>query len=147
MQAEGAVHPEFERAGGQAEAGPVRRARDMADEMPGGDLGDPASRSLTLQGADTLLGTVLFDTDKAEIKPEFGPLMEQVAAAVVQAKGRVIVTGHTDVRGSHAYNRQLGLRRAQAVQRAIAAKLPPGTVQAVNVEYNDDPAAPAEHGR
>jgi uncharacterized repeat protein (TIGR01451 family) len=112
-----------------------------------GDLGDPASRSLTLQGADTLLGTVLFDTDKAEIKPEFGPLMEQVAAAVVQAKGRVIVTGHTDVRGSHAYNRQLGLRRAQAVQRAIAAKLPPGTVQAVNVEYNDDPAAPAEHGR
>ena len=112
-----------------------------------GDLGDPASRSLTLQGADTLLGTVLFDTDKAEVKPEFGPLMEQVAAAVVQVKGRVIVTGHTDVRGSHAYNRQLGLRRAQAVQRAIAANLPPGTVQAVNVEYNDDPATPAEHGR
>ncbi|WP_198551492.1 MULTISPECIES: Ig-like domain-containing protein [unclassified Stenotrophomonas] len=112
-----------------------------------GDLGDPASRSLTLQGADTLLGTVLFDTDKAEIRPEFGPLMEQVAVAVAQVKGRVIVTGHTDVRGSHAYNRQLGLRRAQAVQRAIAANLPPGTVQAVNVEYNDDPATPAEHGR
>lgn len=112
-----------------------------------GDLGDAATRSLTLQGEDTLLGTVLFDTDKAEIKPEFEPLLAQVAAAAAKTKGRLILTGHTDVRGSHPYNTELGLRRAQAVQRAIAAYLPRGMSEAVKVEHNEDPAAPAEHGR
>lgn len=112
-----------------------------------GDLGDAATRALTLQGADTLLGTVLFDTDKAEIKPEFEPLLAQVAAAAAKTKGRLILTGHTDVRGSHPYNTELGLRRAQAVQRAIAAYLPRGMSEAVKVEHNEDPAAPAEHGR
>ena len=60
---------------------------------------------------------------------------------------RLILTGHTDVRGSHPYNTELGLRRAQAVQRAIAAYLPRGMSEAVKVEHNEDPAAPAEHGR
>lgn len=66
-------------------------------------------------------GTVIyFDYDRAEIKPEFVPI---VAAHAKYLNGntnrRVRLEGHSDERGSREYNIGLGERRAQAVRRAL----------------------------
>uniref|UniRef100_UPI0011EE4EA7 OmpA family protein n=1 Tax=Luteimonas suaedae TaxID=2605430 RepID=UPI0011EE4EA7 len=90
-----------------------------------------------------LLGTVLFDTDQAQIKPEFAPLLDRVAARLeAMGGGAIAVVGHTDVRGSHAYNAELGLRRARAVYEALAERLSPEVRAQVRVESSNDPTAP-----
>ncbi|MDH5823899.1 OmpA family protein [Luteimonas sp. RD2P54] len=90
-----------------------------------------------------LLGTVLFDTDRAQIRPEFAPLLERVAARLeAMGGGAIAVVGHADVRGSHAYNAELGLRRARAVYQALAERLSPQARAQVRVESSNDPTAP-----
>src|SRR5690606_29628276 len=77
---------------------------------------DPHSLVAMLGGSETLLGTVLFDTDRSEIRPEFDDLLDSVARRLEAMGGGVVgIVGHTDVRASHAYNTALGLRRAQSV--------------------------------
>ena len=108
------------------------------------DPGDPESMVLGLGEGGYLLGKVLFDTDKSVIRPEFEPLLDRVAQALDQrGGGTVAVIGHTDVRGSHAYNAALGLRRAKAVFDALAQRLSPEVRAKLRVDVNNDPAAPA----
>ncbi|MBS0199717.1 MAG: OmpA family protein, partial [Proteobacteria bacterium] len=110
-----------------------------------GDVDDPGSLVAGIDGNGVLLGTVLFDTDKSEIKPEFEPLLDKVAAALdKQGGGEVAIVGHADVRGSHAYNAELGLRRAKAVYEALAKRLKPETRTKVRVDINRDPTAPVD---
>ena len=95
-----------------------------------------------------LLGSVLFDTDKAVIKPEFEPLLDAVAARLQQRKGgTVAIVGHTDVRGSHAYNAALGLRRARAVHEALMRRLGADVRDNVRVDASSDTTAPIDAGR
>jgi uncharacterized repeat protein (TIGR01451 family) len=106
------------------------------------DLADPRSTLLSL-GESPVLGTVLFDTDKSAIKPEFAPVIEKIAADIEKLGGGVVgVIGHADRRGSDAYNVALGLRRAKAVYEAIAARLGAEARSRLRVEINDDPTAP-----
>ncbi|WP_189644662.1 DUF7507 domain-containing protein [Luteimonas gilva] len=106
------------------------------------DVEDPHSALATV-GGSTLLGTLLFDTDKADIRAEYRPLIEAIAADIEKRGGGVIgVVGHADRRGSDAYNVQLGLRRAKAVYEAIAAKLAPEARAKLRVEISDNPTAP-----
>ncbi|MBV2210005.1 MAG: DUF11 domain-containing protein [Thermomonas sp.] len=105
------------------------------------DLADPSSTLVRL-GESPVLGTILFDTDKSTIKPEFVAVIDKIAADIEALGGGVVgVTGHADRRGSDAYNLKLGLRRAKAVYEAIAAKLSPETKAKLRVEINDDPSA------
>ena len=91
-----------------------------------------------------LIGTVLFETDRAEIKPEYRPLMHRIATFLEEnGTTRVAVIGHADKRGSEEYNLALGMRRARAVYEAIAEALPPGMRAKLRVDINEDPAAPA----
>jgi len=112
-----------------------------------GDLQDPSSTLLSL-GESPVLGTVLFDTDKSIIKPEFVPIIDKVAADIAalaeKAKGDLIigVVGKADARGSDDYNVRLGMRRARAVYDAVAAKLMPPVRARVRVEMSQDPNAP-----
>jgi outer membrane protein OmpA-like peptidoglycan-associated protein len=106
------------------------------------DVTQPATWVAGLAEGGPLLGTVLFDTDEATIKPEYGPLLDQVAALLEQTQGgTVTIVGHTDVRASHAYNAALGLRRAQAVQQALVQRLSPEVRAKVRVDASGDPAA------
>jgi len=90
-----------------------------------------------------LLGTVLFDTDRSEIRPEFEAVIERVAAHLEEmGSGVVALVGHTDVRASYEYNVALGLRRAQAVYEALAARLSPEVRARIRVESSNDPKAP-----
>lgn len=63
---------------------------------------------------------VYFDYDRAEIKPEYVPVVAAHAKFLNgNAQHKVRLEGHSDERGSREYNIGLGERRAQAVRRAL----------------------------
>jgi len=63
---------------------------------------------------------VNFAFDKSVVKPEFMPKIQEVADFMKQNPGyRVVLEGHTDSKGSDAYNMKLSDQRAKAVERII----------------------------
>jgi peptidoglycan-associated lipoprotein len=79
---------------------------------------DPETRALQeLRAAGTI---VYFDYDRAEIKPEFVPVVTAHAKYLNGNTARKArLEGHSDERGSREYNIGLGERRSQAVRRAL----------------------------
>jgi outer membrane protein OmpA-like peptidoglycan-associated protein len=70
----------------------------------------------------SLSADVLFDFDKADLRPEAGPALAKVAAVLkAHPKAATLIEGHTDGKGTDKYNQPLSERRAQAVQRWLAA--------------------------
>ncbi|MCB9777255.1 MAG: OmpA family protein [Alphaproteobacteria bacterium] len=67
---------------------------------------------------------VFFDYNKATIKPESFPLLEDVASALRDHPDirKVRVEGHTDERGADAYNMELSDARAKAVMQFLIDK-------------------------
>ena len=65
-----------------------------------------------------LSADVLFDFDKAELRPDATKVLSQ-AAGILQdhATRRVVIEGHTDAKGTDEYNQRLSQRRAEAVKR------------------------------
>ena len=60
---------------------------------------------------------ITFDTNRADIKPQFRPVLDQLASSVRQYPDTVIrVEGHTDATGSAAYNQTLSENRALSVR-------------------------------
>ncbi len=85
------------------------------------------SSLVQMQKADAvevdLPADVLFDFDKAELRPEAREALREVAALLLQKPRRSIaITGHTDAIGQDAYNQRLSERRAQAVKNWLVAK-------------------------
>jgi OOP family OmpA-OmpF porin len=73
----------------------------------------------------TLDSKVLFDFDKAVLKPEGKAAIDsQVVGnlAKVQKLDVVLVTGHTDRLGTDEYNQKLSERRADAVRDYLVSK-------------------------
>jgi OmpA-OmpF porin, OOP family len=59
---------------------------------------------------------IYFDTDKAVIKPESRPTLEQIAKVLTgQPQLNVFIVGHTDSQGAFEYNMDLSKRRAEAI--------------------------------
>ena len=59
---------------------------------------------------------IYFDTDKAVIKPESRPTLEQIAKLLMgQPQLSVFIVGHTDNQGNFDYNLDLSRRRAEAI--------------------------------
>jgi len=77
----------------------------------------------TSRGMVLTLGDVLFDTNTATLKAGAGERIDRLAAFLGENTGtRVIIEGHTDSRGSDAYNEELSRRRAQAVADALLTR-------------------------
>lgn len=74
-----------------------------------------------LREAAQQAGTLIyFEYDRAEIKPEFVPIVTAHAKYLnANSANKVRLEGHSDERGSREYNIGLGERRAQAVRRAL----------------------------
>src|SRR5438046_10112936 len=71
-----------------------------------------------------LAADVLFDFDKADIRQDAASALHQVAD-VIRDKGRgraVRIEGHTDAKGSDAYNEKLSERGSESVQQWLAQK-------------------------
>ncbi len=113
------------------------------------------AKSITTSGHVTLYG-IQFDFDKADIKPESRPTLDEIAK-FLKANNEValVVTGHTDGKGGFDYNVDLSKRRAQAVAADLAqhygisaARLTPfGAGMSSPIASNDDDAGRAKNRR
>lgn len=71
----------------------------------------------------TLPADLLFDFDKADLRPAAQQALREVAELVRQrARGPVAIQGHTDALGGDAYNQKLSERRAAAVKSWLVAR-------------------------
>jgi outer membrane protein OmpA-like peptidoglycan-associated protein len=72
-----------------------------------------SGRSLSMN----LSGDLLFDYDKATLKPEAEQALKKVAVVLSQfPESQVTIGGYTDSKGTESRNLQLSLERAQAVK-------------------------------
>jgi len=84
----------------------------------------------TLQIKETAIETrielpadILFDFDKFDIRPSAADALKRAAEILRQrAKGTVRIEGHTDSKGTPAYNQKLSERRAQSVQKWLVER-------------------------
>jgi len=83
----------------------------------------PAAPSLTdEQLFEQSVHDIFFDYDKADIRTSDATVVQQDAAFLTQHPGmKIVIAGHCDERGSAEYNIALGQRRAQSMQKALAA--------------------------
>ncbi len=79
------------------------------------------ARSIAADGKVAVYG-VLFDTDKADVKPDSKPALAEMAKLLQQdPKLKVFVVGHTDNQGTLAHNIDLSQKRAESVVKVLAA--------------------------
>ena len=77
----------------------------------------------TERGMVVTLSDVLFDTDGATLKAGAAAAIDRLAQFLQGSpESRVIIEGHTDSRGSEAYNEDLSRRRAQAVAEELVTR-------------------------
>jgi outer membrane protein OmpA-like peptidoglycan-associated protein len=66
-----------------------------------------------------------FETAKWDILPESRPVLDEIGKVLIQwPQLRIEVGGHTDARGSNAYNKDLSQKRAQAVLDYLVQNFP-----------------------
>lgn len=71
----------------------------------------------------SLSADLLFDFDKADIKPAAEPeLLKVVTVLKSYPKARLLIEGHTDGKGSDAYNQTLSEKRAATVAQWLASR-------------------------
>lgn len=89
----------------------------VSASLTAGDM----AKSIASDGKVAVYG-VLFDTDKADVKPESKDALAQMARLLQQdPRLKVYIVGHTDNQGTLARNLDLSQRRAEAVVKALAA--------------------------
>ncbi|WP_242921917.1 OmpA family protein [Pontibacter liquoris] len=66
----------------------------------------------------TMEEKVMFDTDKAAIRQDAEPKLQEIAKEIknIPGNGAIRIYGFTDARASKDYNKELGQERAKAVQ-------------------------------
>lgn len=112
-------------------------------------------KAIEADGRVALYG-VLFDFDKATLRPDSKPTLDEIGKLLTSTPAlKVVIAGHTDGKGGFDYNVDLSKRRAAAVvstlvkQYGIAAsRLQPfGVGMASPVASNDDDAGRAKNRR
>jgi OOP family OmpA-OmpF porin len=107
---------------GPAEAPPCQDAEhdgvcDDRDVCPGTPTGAPVDE----RGCWIAAYSQFFDFDKSEVKSAFHPRIKYAAELIAQNPqiGVVTIAGHTDGKGTEAYNLELGRKRAEAVKELL----------------------------
>lgn len=116
---------------GQTTAQAVSNAATDVWDLTKAKLADVKFKEITLPGV-TVRGdstynvysvdeTVLFDTDKADIKPSAANVLQEITGSIGQRYGtqQVRVMGFADSRGDKSYNKELSERRAEAVKNYL----------------------------
>lgn len=89
----------------------------------GAALQDLGAKVTEMEIRIELSADVLFDFDKADLRPEAGASLEK-AATVLAAYPQAATTieGHTDSKGDDQYNQSLSERRAESVRQWFVAR-------------------------
>ncbi|MCU0884786.1 MAG: OmpA family protein [Beijerinckiaceae bacterium] len=127
------------------------KAREQRMEMVSAD----AMGSSMARDGKVAFYAILFDTARAEIKPESQPqIAEMVAYLRASPQLRVLIVGHTDSQGGLDYNIDLSRRRAASVVAALASQgiaanrlTPQGVGMAAPVSTNDTDEGRARNRR
>ncbi|HHQ4609569.1 TPA: porin OmpA [Aeromonas veronii] len=96
---------------------------------------EPAPAPVMVEKQFTLSSDVLFDFNKATLKPEASQALDSLYSQIEEARpkdGVATVIGHTDRIGSDAYNQKLSEQRAQTVANYLIGKGIPAAK--INVE-------------
>ena len=95
-------------------------ATDCGGDRPGADVDAVGAIGSGLR--ITIDGSVLFGFDQVDLRPEAQGALDAVATQFDSIPGaRIVIIGHTDSVGSESYNRDLSMRRAEAVSRYFNA--------------------------
>jgi len=93
----------------------VQQVKQAMSDLKGQDLG--------LQIRIELPADVLFDFDKADLRPDAQRALQQLATVIkAYPKGSAMLIGHTDSKGDDAYNQKLSERRADSVRQWLVGK-------------------------
>jgi outer membrane protein OmpA-like peptidoglycan-associated protein len=102
------------------------------------------------QGAEettvTLSDEVLFEFDRADLRPAAATRLDELAGALRELGPRTVtIVGHTDNRGEPAYNQNLSQRRAESVRTALADRLGSEFTFEASGKGETEPTAPNEN--
>ncbi|WP_419868933.1 OmpA family protein [Chryseobacterium sp. CT-SW4] len=85
--------------------------------------GCPKPADVISKEATGALKGILFDFNKATIRPESNTKLDEAAKIIKQSNdGTFLVTGHTDAKGAAAYNLKLSRQRAASVVSALESR-------------------------
>lgn len=115
------------------------------EELPPGGVAVKAKRRIVLRG-------VYFDFDRADIRPDSRPVLDEAAELLKDPAAEVeqlVVEGHTDATGIDEYNQALSVRRAEAVYRYLVNRGVPPEIMRVEGHGESRPVASneSEEGR
>src|ERR1700738_1620713 len=102
-----------------------RQAAPVAPDAPPPPAAapEPAAKPKPVAEKITFAADVLFDFDKATIKPEGKSKLDDLAAKVKDVNLEVVIAiGHTDSIGADTYNQKLSVRRAESVKAYLVSK-------------------------
>lgn len=132
----------------RSEVSVAGEAPKSATEVRVGEILSELDTSTTPEGTViTLPEVVLFDFDRAELKPDARATLAEVSEVLAfYAEAPVSVRGHTDAKGPDDYNQDLSERRATAVVAALAGDhgIDPSRLRAEGLGESQ-PVAPNEH--
>lgn len=84
-------------------------------------LSDLGAKETETEYQIELSGDILFDFDKWDIRPEAEEILEKVGEVITASKSpKIIISGHTDSKGSDEYNQDLSEKRADSVKNWLA---------------------------
>ena len=90
----------------------INELEDEYEELKGFVEIESAENQLTIR----MMGEATFDTGKAELKPNFAPLLQKIGEILAKTRGEIIIAGHTDnvPLAGGLFGSNLGLSMARA---------------------------------
>ena len=83
-----------------------------------------------------------FDFDESVVKPQYFEMLHKFIEYVNYNDYEVVIEGHTDSKGTNAYNMALGMRRAQSVKaKLLEFGMDPGRIVGTVSKGEEEPVA------
>ena len=106
------------------------------------------TRLTEMEGRIQVNNVAHFDFDKSDLKDQYKPMLDDFAKVMREHHSDALVTveGFADPAGSRAYNKRLGLRRAEAVRDYLVNQGGMAADQVRAVSYGEDSNRQIEKG-